>query len=57
MRGRTKTLGVSVPTGYSKGRRASDAAALVTGSWVGRVRVVGAAGVIDALVTWQKTIG
>src|SRR6187200_3535454 len=26
-----------------------------TRSWVGRVRVAGAAGVIDALVTWQTT--
>src|ERR1035437_4725803 len=35
---------------------ASQPAALVTRSWVGRVRVVGSADVIDAFVAWQKTV-
>src|SRR5450759_3969706 len=35
---------------------ASQPAALVTRSWVGRVRVVGSADVIDAFVAWQKKV-
>src|SRR5665213_125973 len=52
---RTKPLALLVrPSTVAQGCSRSSAAP-VSRSWVGRVRVVGAADVIDALETWQKT--